>query len=808
VNAIRMLAWVELRRRARQTIVLMLLIGVVGAIVLATAAGARRSESALQRFNAYSRSADVELTVGSPSAAQLEAFAHTPGIAAIGAGEAYPLIVPQQPSLAVMAPIDDNFGNVVDRSRLVAGRRQNPNDPNEITIGEGLAARLRVAPGDVLDATALTPDQLQTALAGRDPGSSAGTRVCLRVVGIVRRPLDLGDRAAAGGLAVLSPAFNQAYAGRAGRYSLVLRVRTVHGNADVANVTAAARKIFGQSPVFRVQPLNIETEGARDAINVLARALWIFAAVVALAGFVIIAIMLARFTAQTTADQSPLRALGLTRRERVIVGVPQALTIAVGGALIAIAVALAASPLFPVGLARRADPDPGLHADWLVLVLGFCAIAAGVALLWLLFAVRVTRATPADAAAARRARKASVVERVAESGLQPTMANGFRIAFRPEDSAATVPIRPAFIGAALGVLGVIAVIVFAASLDHLVATPRQYGWTFDFRIEDTRVFPSTQTTCPRADDGLSTVAGITDVGAVCTASVEVNGHPASGWGFTQLRGTIGPTIGAGRAPSQADEVALGAVTMRTIHKRIGETVRINGGGRTGNYTIVGQAVLPTISSGNPQPLADGAVFTNAGQARVFDPNTATRFLIGRLAPGAEPAVARRVSTMSFGTPRLGAWSDPGLQLRLTVPPEVERIQQIDWVLPTLALLLAGLALLGVGYALVTSARNRRRELAVLKTLGFDRRQVRATVAWQATTYAVIGLVVGIPLGLVVGSYAWRLVADNLGVTSAPAVPLVAILVAVPVAVLSVNAIAFFPARAAARIRPSVALATE
>jgi ABC-type antimicrobial peptide transport system permease subunit len=808
VNAIRMMAWAEMRRRARETVVLILLIGVIGAVVLATAAGARRSESALQRFNAYSRSADVELTVGSPSAAQLEAFARTRGVAAVGAGEAYPLIVPSQPSLPVVAPVDGNFGNVVDRSRLVAGRRQNPNDPNEITIGEGLAARLDLAPGDVLDAASLTPDQLHEALDGRDPGSAAGTRLRLRVVGIVRRPLDLGDRAAAGGIVVLSPAFNKAYEGRAARYSLVLRVRTVHGKADIAGVTAAARRIFGQSPFFRVQPLNIETEGAGDAINVLARALWILAIVLAVAGLITIAIVLARLTAQTAADQSPLRALGLTRRQRVAIGAPQAFTVAVGGALIAIAAALAASSLFPVGLARRADPNPGLHADWFVLLLGFCAVATVVALLWLISAARATRAAYSDAPAARRARNASVVERVAESGLRPTMATGFRIAFVRDDSPAAIQIRPAFMGAALGVLGVIAVIVFAASLDHLVATPRQYGWTFDFRIEETRLFPSTQTTCPREDGGLSAVEGITDVGAICTASVEVDGHPVSGWGFTQLRGTIEPEIGQGRAPNRADEVALGEVTMRTIHKRIGDTVRTTGGGRTANYTIVGQAILPTISSGTPQPLADGAVFSDAGQARVFDVNTATRFLIGRLAPGAEPSVARRVSTMSFGVPRLGVWTDPGLQLRLTVPPEVERIHQIDWVLPTLAGLLAGLGLLAVGHALVTSVRHRRREMAVLKTLGFDRRQVRATVAWQATTFAAIGLVAGIPFGVLVGSSAWRLVADNLGVRSGAVIPFVAILVAVPVAIVSVNAIAFFPARTAARIRPSVALATE
>ena len=62
MRAIVFVAWRELRRRWLATVAAALLVGLVGALVLATVAGARRSDSALQRFNAYSRSADVELT--------------------------------------------------------------------------------------------------------------------------------------------------------------------------------------------------------------------------------------------------------------------------------------------------------------------------------------------------------------------------------------------------------------------------------------------------------------------------------------------------------------------------------------------------------------------------------------------------------------------------------------------------------------------------------------------------------------------------------------------------------------------------
>ena len=104
-----------------------------------------------------------------------------------------------------------------------------------------------------------------------------------------------------------------------------------------------------------------------------------------------------------------------------------------------------------------------------------------------------------------------------------------------------------------------------------------------------------------------------------------------------------------------------------------------------------------------------------------------------------------------------------------------------------------LALVAVGHALVTSVRRHRRELAVLKTLGFDRHQIRATVAWQATTIATAGLIVGIPAGVIIGSLVWRQVANGLGISTTPAVPALALILVIPCALAAVNVIAFFPA---------------
>ena len=105
---------------------------------------------------------------------------------------------------------------------------------------------------------------------------------------------------------------------------------------------------------------------------------------------------------------------------------------------------------------------------------------------------------------------------------------------------------------------------------------------------------------------------------------------------------------------------------------------------------------------------------------------------------------------------------------------------------------AVVALVAVGLALVSSLRRRRRELAVLKTLGFSRRQVRATVAWQASTVAAVGLVVGIPLGLLVGAYVWHQVADELGVSTDRTWPVLAIALLAVGAFLAVNLIAAVP----------------
>ncbi len=802
-----MLATADVRRRWRGVVILVLLVGIVGAITLSTIAGARRSDAALGRFIGYSRASSMELDVQDPTPAQLAAFRRVPGVADVAVLHAYALSPEGRPNLAIAASVDGKLGTEVDRARVVAGRRANPAVADEITIGEGLAAQSHLRLGGHLDSASMTPTQLDQAIAGHDPGAPSGPRLQLRIVGIVRRPLDLGDRAASGGVVVLTPAFDRVYRNRIGRWDTVLRVQTRHGAADVARVTAAARQLWGKSSFFTAHDVSSESHGAAGAINVLTMALWIFAGVAALAGAVAIAIVLSREIEQVSVDQSTLRSLGLTHRQRLATSGHRALVVAIGGALVAILGAVAASPLFPFGIARRADLDPGVHVDWTVFALGIAGIVAFVLLVAFLSAVRATPASSLDRPREARRRGATIVDVAGGIGLRPPVTNGLRMALQPGNGETAVPVRSAFLGAMFGVTGVIAVLVFAASLNHVVSTPRLYGWTWDFKAPD----DSFTTPCNRSDFGLGAVPGVADVAAVCYQDMQINGRPVVGWGFTQVRGTIDPEVVAGRAPRGPAEVALGAVTLRALDAHIGDVVHGTGPNETHDYRIVGRIVLPQLQDGDVQALADGAAFSGEGLALISSRDSTTRYLLGRFAPGSNHvAVERRINAIPQFEPLSDSTAfttDHGVA-GPTLPPEVDRLRKIDWFPLALGALLATLATIAVGHALLTGARRRRRELALLKTLGFDRRQVRATVAWQAMTLATVGLIVGIPVGLVVGSLVWRAVANGLGVTTTPFVPALGFVLTIPAVLAVVNIIGFFPGRTAARTRPAVALATE
>ena len=90
--------------------------------------------------------------------------------------------------------------------------------------------------------------------------------------------------------------------------------------------------------------------------------------------------------------------------------------------------------------------------------------------------------------------------------------------------------------------------------------------------------------------------------------------------------------------------------------------------------------------------------------------------------------------------------------RLGAVRSVQRISAAPWFLGGV------LALLAVGtlaHTLLLTARRRRRDLAILRTLGFVGRQVRATVGWLAFAIVTPALVFGLPIGIAAGRWGWR-----------------------------------------------------
>jgi len=276
-------------------------------------------------------------------------------------------------------------------------------------------------------------------------------------------------------------------------------------------------------------------------------------------------------------------------------------------------------------------------------------------------------------------------------------------------------------------------------------------------------------------------------------------RPVVGVTLRDIEGHTAPAVVAGRAPRNDHEVALGREVMRATGRRLGDSVVIADGqdpdARGHRYTLVGAALTPGV--GDAQSLADGAFFTYRGLARAAT-ITDNYFVVtlDRRAP--VDATLRRLKRQN-----------QNLQpIRPEVPAEIARVRQISALPFVLAGIIALVSVVAVGYTLVVAVRRRRRDLAVLKTMGFTRSQVRACVAWQASAQSGIGLVVGLVAGVMIGQRVWRTIANDLGVSTSVAWPLGALAVLLPVGLAFVNLVAAVPARTAARTPPARVLRSE
>ena len=167
---------------------------------------------------------------------------------------------------------------------------------------------------------------------------------------------------------------------------------------------------------------------------------------------------------------------------------------------------------------------------------------------------------------------------------------------------------------------------------------------------------------------------------------------------------------------------------------------------------MGEAVLPDQSD---EGLDQGIAMTFQGLIRSAGEEPARNLFLVRFVPGVDPE--RAIAELADVT---GAYTVPTQR-----PTDLVNFGRVDDLPAVAAALVACVAAAALAHALVTSTRRRRRDMALLKGLGFTGRQIAATVAWQATTIAVFSLAVGLPLGVALGRWLWILVADRLGVVA-------------------------------------------
>ena len=461
---------------------------------------------------------------------------------------------------------------------------------------------------------------------------------------------------------------------------------------------------------------------------------------------------------------------------------------------------MALSPATPLGVARRAELHPGVAVDPPVLAAGGTLVAVAVLACAVLAGWRAGGA-PAGvlgvAEVAGAERRSRIAGALGVAGLPPAAVTGTRLALEPGRGRTAVPVRSALAAAAAAVCALTVAVTFGHSLAGLAGDPRAYGVGWDAQVGNYADARGPQ-------EGARRLAANPDVvawrGALTGLGPLVEGRPTTVLAFGPGKGALGPVVVEGREPTQPDEIALGATTMRALGKRIGDTVAVSGAGEPQPLRVVGRVVV-NLGDGNPTVAPGKGAVVHPELWRSLNPPgmpLIPSYFFVRLDPAADRDAAIGRLRRDF----------PNTVVLPVPQPDITDLRRVGYLPGLLAGLVALLAVGTVTHALVTSVRRRRRDLATLKTLGFTRGQVSATVAWQATTFALVAAAVGVPLGLAGGRWAWRLVADQLGVVSGPVVPPLPVLAVAAGALALANLAAAGPGWTAARIRPAVVLRAE
>ena len=343
-----------------------------------------------------------------------------------------------------------------------------------------------------------------------------------------------------------------------------------------------------------------------------------------------------------------LRALGAdptTLAADALIGIVGAVAV---GSLLAVGVAVALSPISPLGPIRPFYPTPGISFDWTVLGGGFGVIFVGLVLAATGLALRNS---PERVARRQRfaARTSALLRQRRNVGSASSGGDRPPICPQPGSEIDTVPMRSAIVGAALAAIVLIATVTFGASLDHLVSTPRLYGWNWSYALSG-------------GDGGgggdipgqaVSHAAGPRPLPLgllgrlLCQSHRRRPGRPGNRHDAPAPGSS--PRCCDGHDLQQPDEIVVGALTLASLHKRLGRYgYRRERSGQSHLLRIVGVATMPAIGGSGVLHLemGTGAVVSSslipAIERNPFnDPETGPQAYFVDVRPGVNPLAARR-----------------------------------------------------------------------------------------------------------------------------------------------------------------------
>jgi ABC-type lipoprotein release transport system permease subunit len=508
---------------------------------------------------------------------------------------------------------------------------------------------------------------------------------------------------------------------------------------------------------------------------------------------------LIRHASASAGDRESLTALGFTRRGRASATMLAAAPALAAGLVGAIAVAIVLSPLFPRGLARRAEPHPGIRIDRSALALGAVALLILLPLLALVSAWVTARRSGAPASGRARV---GALERLFSS--LPTVPSlGARFALGRDRRGVVVGLA-GVVGAAFLVAGFVAVSTVLASRDQLFHDTRLFGAGWDLEMDTSDPADAAVVQRLASDPGVDAVGTRTELlgGAGQIRARGPSGEvPVTPFTDTLVKGFIPLVISSGRAPADG-EVLIGRKVASALGARIGDTLTAEG-------------------FGGPVDLRVSGLFVNAGGDELDQGFTTTMATLERLrntCPTDSDRLDCQLTTIGAGIALR-----PGTDERATVarlveiapglaptprPSIVGNLGQIGSTPWLLAAFLAVIGAAGLAHALIVGLHRGRRELAITRALGLRPRQAREVISCQALTMGVLGAIVGLAVGAGVGRLIWQRVARGIGAVIDVQVPLPVLVLAPLVAICLGLGLALATGRSAAALRPVDLLRAE